>query len=180
MKFSLKNGEEVEIKELQETRLTASGFLRFISEIVRERPEQFINMDGYSVPSLKEEKKWLNEQFREIKKGNKIFLVALKNGKLIGDAFALRGIQRNHDKVAFGISVSRKHRGKGLGKKLLQETIKLAKKKFKPKIIYLNVVAGNKPAHQLYKKLGFREIGRLRKWVKVRGKYWDLVYMRLK
>lgn len=63
-----------------------------------------------------------------------------------------------HNKEAYvlGLFISQEYRKKGLGKKLLEETEKWAKRKgvF---AISLRVVTENKPAFQAYKKLGFFE-----------------------
>ncbi|MBI4406295.1 GNAT family N-acetyltransferase [Candidatus Micrarchaeota archaeon] len=180
MKFVLKNGTRVDIREVQNTSLTASDFRKFIAEILREKPEPFLQMDRQSIPSLKEEKKWLLDKKKRIAKRNEITLVAIKGKQLVGTCDARLGIHRNRDKVSIGVSVAAKYRGLGLGKKLLREIIKLAEKKLKPRIIYLSVIAENKSAYKLYKKLGFREIARLPKWLRARGKYHDEVYMVLK
>ncbi len=180
MKFILKNGEEVEILELQESGLTAEELRKFISATVHEKPEPFLHHDIKSIPTLKEEREWLASTLKNIRKKQKIMLVALKNGKLIGNVAAGKDVGRHRDKVSFGILISHEYRGLGLGKKLMVEIIKLVKKRLKPKIIYINVVALNKPAFALYKKLGFVEIARFPKWMKVRGKYCDYILMRLK
>ncbi|MFH1246886.1 MAG: GNAT family protein [Candidatus Micrarchaeota archaeon] len=178
MKFTLKNGEEVEILPLEKTKLTARQIRSYFEKIVMEEPEPFILVN--EPPTLKEEEKWLKEQKQKIAKKNELMLVALKNGEIIGNSSGHRERHRNSDKVALGIILAKKYRRLGLGKKLLVELLKLIKKKLKPRTIYLNVFALNKPALALYKKLGFVEIARLPKWIKVRGKYCDFVFMVLK
>lgn len=54
---------------------------------------------------------------------------------------------------ALGISV--KEQGKGYAKALVEESIKIAKK-HNAKVIRLDVLAPNIPAHELYKKCGFQ------------------------
>ncbi len=177
MRFTLRNGEEVEIREL-DNNATAKQFRDFIGKIVREKPQPFVTVD--KTPSLTEEKKWLKDARERVRKGIEVKLIAWRNGDVIGvcDATKQRGVKR--DKALVGISIARQYRGQGLGKKLLIEIVKLAKKKLKPRIIYLTVFEGNKPALTLYEKVGFRKIAVLPKWVKVRGRYWDYVFMRLK
>jgi RimJ/RimL family protein N-acetyltransferase len=176
MLFKLKNGKQVEIKKMDNS-IAVEQFLKHISKIVLERPEPFINLK--KPPSLKEEKKWLINSKAEIKKGNLIHLVALDGNEIVGSTEARRKPHRDSDKAEIGIAISKKYRNQGLGKKLLKEIIKEAKSKFKPKIIYLTVIAGNTDALRVYEKLGFKEVARLPKWQKVRGKYHDFVYMKL-
>lgn len=179
MKFTLKNGEVVDIKEFTATsKVTARQVLDYFAPIIRERPEPFLTYD--TPPTLTEEKEWLNGVKKATKKGTYLRLIAWKNGKIVGTTEARLGRQRDRDKASIGIVISKKYRALGLGKKLLTEIVKLTKKKLKPKIIYLVVIAGNKPAWKLYEKVGFREVAVLPKWMKVRGKWWGMVYMRYK
>ncbi len=177
MKFVLKNGEEVEIREL-DSKATAKQFRDFFEKIVKEKPQPFILVD--KVPSMKEEEVWLKGKREKILKGEMVKLVAWRGKEIIGvcDAIRQRGVDRVNAMV--GISIARQYRGKGLGKKLLVELIKLAKRKLHPRIIYLTVFSGNKPARALYEKVGFQNVATLPNWSKVRGKYWSHVYMRLK
>ncbi len=177
MKFTLKNGEEVEIKELDRS-ISAKQVLSFFAPIMRERPEPFILSD--TIPSLKEEKEWLKKKLKRMAKKEIVTLAVVKDKKVIAICDGIKQERRNRDKVLVGILIAKQFRGVGLGKKLLAEVIKLIRKKLKPKIIYLSVMGANKPAKALYYKVGFREVGVLPKWVKVRGKYQDEIFMVLK
>ncbi|MFH0713753.1 MAG: GNAT family N-acetyltransferase [Candidatus Micrarchaeota archaeon] len=177
MKFTLKNGEVVDIEEFDK-RVTGKNILAYFAPIMREKPEPFLEMNR--APTLKEEKEWVAAAFKGMKKKTDLKLVAWSKGKIIGITDAKLGRYRNSDKASVGIAIAKKYRAFGLGKKLLTEIVKLTKKKLKPKIIYLTVVAGNKNAWKMYEKVGFRAVAILPKWMKVRGKYWGMVYMRYK
>ena len=61
------------------------------------------------------------------------------------------------DTVEIGFVVHPTHQNKGLGKKLVEETIKETKTRFKEKKIILYVLKSNLKAIHIYKKLGFIE-----------------------
>lgn len=76
----------------------------------------------------------------------------------------------------FAIIVDEKYRGKGVGTKLLQELILLAKERFKLELIHLEVYEGN-PAIRLYERLGFKQYGMQKKFVKDEGRYLNKILM---
>ncbi len=76
----------------------------------------------------------------------------------------------------FAIIVDEKVRGKGVGTKLLEELMALAKERFHIELLHLEVYAGN-PAIRLYERLGFEVYGTQRHFVKDNGKYLDKILM---
>jgi len=66
-----------------------------------------------------------------------------------------------------------------LGKFLMAEALKLAKKELrpKPKVFRLSVFASNKPAIGLYRKLGFKKVARIPKQLQYKGKLVDEIVM---
>lgn len=81
----------------------------------------------------------------------------------------------------FGISIAKGYRGIGLGKKMMADIIKLAKKELKPKpkIIRLSVFEDNILAIALYKKMGFKEVARMPKQLQYKGELIDELIMLL-
>jgi putative acetyltransferase len=77
------------------------------------------------------------------------------------------------------IIVDEKYRGKGVGTRLLEELTDLAKQRFKIELLHLEVYEGN-PAIRLYQRLGFREYGVQRRFVKDEGKYLNKILMQKK
>ena len=73
--------------------------------------------------------------------------------------------------------VSKNHRRKGIAEKLM--TYSMKKLLPETKIITLAVDAKNKPAINLYKKLGFKKYGLLKKASLIKGKYVDNYMMEL-
>ncbi|NGX56557.1 MAG: hypothetical protein K1060chlam5_00800 [Candidatus Anoxychlamydiales bacterium] len=77
----------------------------------------------------------------------------------------------------FAIIVDENYRGKKIGTKLLDKLFKLAKEKFKLEIIHLEVYKTN-PAINLYKRLGFKQYGVHKKFLKdLDGTYYDKIMM---
>jgi ribosomal protein S18 acetylase RimI-like enzyme len=75
-----------------------------------------------------------------------------------------------------GIGIKAGYRGIGIGTQIMQ-TLMEESKKAGLKILVLDSFATNKEAQALYKKVGFRETGRIPKAVYKNGKYIDMVRM---
>ena len=150
--------------------------LEYINDLIRE--DVYISTN--KIITYSEEKKWLRNNIKSMKKGDSVTLLAKIDGKIVGIASATKDTGRERENVGIGISIRKGYRGKGYGKKLLTEIIVKAKKKLKPKNIYLYVYAPNKVAISLYKKLGFKIVARLKSWGKYKGKYVDKMNMVLK
>lgn len=108
--------------------------------------------------------KFLNEQFTtealmaEVGSANNIFLVAVVDNNI-------EGYVRLRDKEAEGLKnsieiariyASKKMVGKGVGKKLMEASIELAKK-LKRRYLWLGVWENNLRAIEFYKKFGFEK-----------------------
>lgn len=107
-------------------------------------------------------------------------LTALWDGVPCGIAnLYLQPYEKMSHQCLFAIIVDEKHRGKGVGAKLLRELMSLAKERFKLEYLHLEVYQGN-PAMELYKRLGFKQYGVHRKFMKdpnVKGRYIDKIMM---
>ena len=80
----------------------------------------------------------------------------------------------------FGITIKKRWRDKGIGKKLMEVTIKEAKHKLTGlKIIILSVFANNPKAIKMYQRFGFRKYGLLPKGVYLKDRYVDNINMYL-
>ncbi|MEM4272174.1 MAG: GNAT family N-acetyltransferase [Candidatus Bilamarchaeaceae archaeon] len=172
--FTLKDGREAEINFLSKKDSTRE-LNRFINALVEEEAPVIYG----SRVSLKEEERWKKNELEGLRKGERFLLLARVGGKLAGTSGARRGIGKSKENVSLGIALAKEFRGAGLGEKLLSIGIKLSEKFFRPRNIYLSVLACNKPAYSMYKKLGFREFARFPKWVIQRGEYVDQVFMKL-
>lgn len=76
----------------------------------------------------------------------------------------------------FAIIVDEAYRGKGVGTRLIEDLIDLAKNRFHLELLHLEVYEGN-PAIGLYQKFGFQEYGVQKRFVKEDGVYLSKVLM---
>lgn len=79
----------------------------------------------------------------------------------------------------FAIIVDEKYRGRGVGTKLLEDLIALARERFKLELLHLEVYERN-PAIRIYEKLGFQVYGIHPRFVKEGDKYLNKVLMQKK
>lgn len=104
-------------------------------------------------------------------------ITALWNGEPCGIAnLYIQPYKKQAHTCLFSIIVKEELRGRGIGKGLMDELMKLAKEKFKIEILHLEVYDGN-PARHLYERLGFKEFGRQGNFIKEDGKYTAKVFM---
>jgi ribosomal protein S18 acetylase RimI-like enzyme len=172
MKEKIFDGKKIIIKKLSEKDLKRVGKFRdFINSLIEEDAQILCNKK----PSLEEELNWLKGALDRIKKQDKVYLFAEHNGQIIGSTdIGLMPFRENHV-GDFGIMIKKGYRGIGLGTYLMGEILKLAKKdlKPKPKFIKLGVFSTNKPAFGLYKKMGFKKVAKMPKFLQHKGKLVD-------
>ena len=155
----------------------AALFKKYINELV---DDDTALISKKTKVTLKEEKEWLRTRLKEIKEKKRVILVAEDNGKVVGlIEIALRKPSTQNHIANLFISVLKDYRSVGLGTYLMKEVLKLAKKKLKPKpkILTLEAFAVNKIALSLYKKMGCRQVAKIPKQFKLKGKFYDEVIM---
>lgn len=77
-----------------------------------------------------------------------------------------------------GMGLIKNYRGQGLGTQLITRALKHAKEIGLEKV-ELSVYTENTAAIKLYKKIGFKEIGVVKHYRKLNGKYFDCVEMEI-
>lgn len=122
------------------------------------------------------EAEWLGQRLAEIENGHTIHLVAEVNGKVVGAGEVNQLTEERSHTGYLGIGIIKSHRSKGLGAAIMRALAELSKKSGM-KILILDAFATNITALMLYKKLGFKEVGRIPKGIFRDGKYIDLVRM---
>lgn len=176
------NGKRIIIRKLSHNDLKTKKlrkFQDFINSLVGEQAKIVLNKKM----SLPEERKFLEEKLKNIGKRREVFLAAEAedSNMIVGTSGIALDRWRKEHIGNFGITIRKSYRGIGLGKYLMEEILKLAKKELKPrpKIIRLSVYPNNKPAVALYRKFGFRKVAEIPKQIQYRGKFLNEVIMLL-
>lgn len=112
--------------------------------------------------------------------GNALF--ALDEGKPIGMLSRILNerLKTKHYVEIVGAYVMPSYRGRGVGTKLLEEQLRLIRRKDSMKRIVkvkLMVNPEQKAAVRVYKKAGFQVVGRAKKELKVGSRFYDMLYM---
>jgi RimJ/RimL family protein N-acetyltransferase len=147
----------------------------YINSLSKEKT--FIRFQGEQT-SLEEEIKYVNTQLEKIAKKQAVTLLVFCDNKLIGhSSIDLKDKTESHEGV-FGISITKKYRGEGIGKKFMQTVLEEAVKNIPQlRIITLGVFGDNPLAKSIYEKFGFKEYGRLLKGSLHKEEYVDHIYM---
>lgn len=140
----------------------------FINSLIEEDVKILMN----EKQTVKNEYEFVKSAVKKVKEKKKVYLIARDGNKVVANtSMELQPYKRNHI-AKFGIAIRQGYRGSGLGKYLMTELIKLAKKQLKPtpKIFQLEVYENNTPAIALYKKMGFKIVGKIPKQIQHKGK----------
>lgn len=140
-------------------------------EALKEEPTAFLT--SYEDEIDDPDEKWQERLGRQ----NVIF------AEVAGEIIGMVGFfLNNHPKAAhvahvWGTYVKPAVRGRGIGRKLMEAIIEKIRANPKTEKIKIEVNPEQVQAYSLYKKLGFKEIGRAEKEISVGGKYYDEILM---
>jgi len=155
-------------------KIGAKALMEFINPFIDERA--YLSLQ--KKVTLEEERKFVEESARALDLGNAVKVFLFVDGKVAGNCDVRKSsVQGEEGNVSFGLAVSREFRGFGFGELLLRKGIAVARKKFKPHRMWIDHVGGNKIAAQLYRKVGFVEVARLKEYHLHYGKRHDKVMM---
>jgi len=152
-----------------------SAMLDYINTLSREKT--FTRSQGEQL-TLDHEKIYLKTLLEKIAQKESFCLLVFHQKTLIGVAgIAMRDRVEKHVGI-LGISLSKDFRGMGLGT-LLMDILEKEGKLFLPqlKIIILEVFSNNTTGLNLYKKMGYKEYGKLPEGVLYKRRYVDLILM---
>ncbi|MEA4831531.1 MAG: GNAT family protein [Oscillospiraceae bacterium] len=122
----------------------------------------------------KNDMKWLYEPASDM---HRYAIVLLDEDVLIG-SISLHNIDHLNRNAFIGIFIGEnEHRNKGYGAEAIRLILNYGFKTMNLHNIMLTVHADNLAGITCYKKVGFRETGRLREWIFKDGMYVDKIYM---
>lgn len=101
----------------------------------------------------------------------------IEDNKLLGN-IGFKEVNELHKTALFGIMLANKEeQNKGYGKEAINLLLDFGFSLLNLKNIYLEVFEYNEIAYNVYKKIGFKEVGRRRKAVEIMGKRYDIIMM---
>lgn len=169
MKVKKFGDKKITIREIGKSDLrNAKKFQDFINSFICEDAKLSMNKEI----STKDEAEFLKNTLKAVKDKKRVYLVAECDGEIAGTTSIEQDRWRLNHVGRYGITIKDKYRGIGLGTYMTKEIIKQAQRNFKPKpkIIKLEVYVNNKPAIGLYKKMGFKIVGKIPKQIQWKGK----------
>jgi ribosomal protein S18 acetylase RimI-like enzyme len=160
-------GDALEIRPAEPR--DARAFLEFWTAIVAE--ERFVRSEEVHVPA-----RAYRRRFRQ-RSGLETHIVALEGDRLIGHV----NVQRErhpvtHHVASLSIAVAADARGRGIGRRLMEEAIAWAKRVGIEKLV-LSVYPHNEAAISLYRSFGFVDEGRLARHSRKSYGYEDEILM---
>ncbi len=148
-----------------------------IKWITDERALKLWSADRYNSYPIKAED--INNNYNEYKSlGNFYPMTLVDEDKIVGHIILRNPDKDKSDVIRLGfIIVDSSLRGKGYGKKLIEEAIKFAKDKLLAKEINLGVFENNESAYYCYKSVGFKEIRVDKNAFQFENENWNCVEM---
>ena len=170
--------KEITIRELDRLDLEdPKKFQIFINSLIEEDVKILVNQKA----SIDEEVDYVRGMLEGTERKNKVYLLAEHDDKIVGStSIELEKWRKNHIGI-FAIAIIKEYRGLGLGKYLMSEIINSAKRDLNPvpQFIQLEAYINNKPAVNLYKKMGFKAVAKIPNQIKYKDKLiTELVMMR--
>lgn len=161
----------MDIRKLTEAEADAFWTLRLRG--LRDQPEAFGSSYEDIVRTPLEKR--LERMRQENTKPDNFILGAFEDATLVGVVGFLResSHKTQHRGYIWGMYVAPEGRGRGAGRLLLQEVIRLAKELPGLEYLRLQVGAANQPARQLYQSLGFELCGTEPRALKIGDQYFD-------
>ena len=83
-----------------------------------------------------------------------------------------------HKASLWGMYVAPEHREKGIGAELVKGCLEIARKVKGLETIQLAVESKNRPAQKLYSRFGFKRFAQEKRALKVKGEYYDEIWMK--
>lgn len=154
----------------------AAGLVELLNLIGGESDNLLFGANGFQMTAEAEEIFIENLQESDVS--------ALLVGKIEDEIVCVGSImtstrERISHQAELSLSVKKKYWGLGIGTYLMEAMISFAKRNGQTEILHLGVKNDNINAINLYKKMGFHEVGRHKNFFKIEGNYYDEILMDL-
>jgi RimJ/RimL family protein N-acetyltransferase len=172
-RFSAKDGRQVMLRTLRWEDL--DDCIELINSLVAEGA----NIAKNDKVTREEEVEWLAGALSRMERGEKFYLVAEVDGKVVGNSEIGRRLGGYDKHVgSIGIAIKKGFRDVGVGTEMMKALIKQGRE-MGLKVLTLTAFANNKRAIHVYEKLGFQQTGQIPKKFFKRGKFIDELIMTL-
>ncbi len=176
VKILTKKQKEITLRMINSSE--AQLLLNSMIEIAETSPYILTNADYFRNTSIEFEIKWIEGYNSDPRS---VLIIAESKDKIVGilDFKSYKNVKMFHRGI-IGISLHHSVRGEGLAEKLFEKLFSEVQKISDLTIIELAVMSDNVPAFHLYKKVGFKEVGRIPNAFKLDdGKLCDDIQMTL-
>ena len=153
--FTLKDGRDAQLRSPCEE--DAEEMLQFIkkasgeTDFLMKFPEEF---DKFT---LEQEKAFINEDYYS---PNALMIACIVNGKIAGNCqISFRTGMKDRHRSSVAIALLKEFWNLGIGTRMFEELIQIAKEREGVRQIELDFIEGNSRARSLYEKMGFRITG---------------------
>jgi L-amino acid N-acyltransferase YncA len=169
-KFKLKDSRTVNLDFLKEEDLPE--IVDALNSVIREG---VYLMHDKEIVDMELERRW----YKDHMESGMSYLVARVDGEVVGGASIEPRWGKFSHIAVFGIFIKDGFRNMGIGTQLTNALSEIARKRgFE--ILELSVFGSNKRAHHVYKKCGFKDIGKIERGVKMSsGTYTDNIILTL-
>lgn len=169
--FESKKGNTITFRHPEEGDVDI--LLDFINALIDE--DIYIQLHGKHV-TREHEEEYVKNSVSDLKAKNAVHVLAFHNNVLVGNASIIKGKHRHEHIGLFGIALAKDYRGEGIGEKLTEYVLSQVSS-INIQMVELKVYHPNDAAINLYKKLGFKEIGRFPGGAKYKDDYIDEIWM---
>jgi RimJ/RimL family protein N-acetyltransferase len=170
-RFSAKDGREVIL------RTPRWEDLDDLMELINSLIEEGADIEYDTKKTREEEVDWLSGAIAQLEKGNTLYMVAEVAGKVIASSSVGKRRLRCENHVGdIGLLIRSGYRDVGIGTEMMKTLIDQARI-MGLKVLVLSVFATNERAIHVYKKVGFKEVGRIPRSIYRNGTYIDRVMM---
>jgi len=170
--FAAKGGQKVVLRASRWEDL--DDLLDLINSVV----EEGVMIVRDRLATREEEADWLGRTLANMEKGNELHLVAEVGGAVVGSCSLSRRFGCRSHTGDLGIVIKKGFRNVGIGTEMIKTLVEEARR-MGLKVLTLGVFATNEMALHVYRKVGFREVGRIPKEFCRDGRYVDHIVMAL-